>query len=173
MTSKKPTTQQPATDTELIAGELVNTGTKAPANFDELRALVLGSDDTPITDTDEIERRLFERMINAASLDELLTPATVTKSEDVLDRPMTLHAVHFNESDFADGTGLYAIMDVTLDGKREAVACGARTVCHQLLVMLKNEWLPARVQLWKSDKPTKSGYYPMELRAAAPEEEPF
>lgn len=140
--------------------------------FDALLASINRTAEAATQDPEALQEELFQRMLSAASLDDLLAPSTLVKAKAVIGRTFIAHGVKFNESDIAGGPGVYAVIDAEFDDGRVSVGCGARTVMHQLLIMAHRGWLPASVKIVESKRPTPDGYFPMSL-AAAPVEEPW
>lgn len=160
-------------DTPGMSVEPVAENRLATMDFIDLKSLLTKAKDDATVDPAEIEARIFEQMLRATSLDELLTPQTVLSWRDMLDTPVLVKSVRFNESDFKDGLGLYAIMDAEVDGQSVIMSCGARTPMVQLLIAQHQGWLPARLMLQKSLRATSEGYYPLNMLPAPAEEQSF
>lgn len=145
----------------------------AELSFVDLKSLLEKAKDDAVTNPAEIEERIFQQMLQANSLEELLTPQQVISWRDILDEPVTVKSVRFNESDFGDGDGIYAVIDGEIGGKPVVLSCGARTPMIQLLIAQHQGWLPARLILTQSLRKTAAGYYPLNMLPAPAQEDPF
>lgn len=133
--------------------------------------------DTP----EEIQNRIFWRILSAESLEEMLAPQGTISAEDLLGVPVRFNDVHFNESTYGEGKEFYAIADGIVDGKGVVISCGARTVMMMLFKAKTEGWLPFTATFERSPTPTAAGFYPIWLapvpaQAVKPEpekEEPF
>lgn len=118
-----------------------------------------------LEDPEQVSRTIAERILSAGSVEEVLTPGEARHARELLDTPVTVHAVHFNQSDFEDGIGFYAVVDVTdtESGDTFAVTCGGRNVMAQLYQLARLNALPCDVRFTQARKPTRAGYWPLWL----------
>lgn len=115
---------------------------------------------------------LAARLMTAESPEDLLNineDGEVTHAEDVLGKPFMLHGVKFNPSTVEGGNTdfpLYAIMDVSWNGEKDVMSCGGLNVCVAAFTLASKGWLPRMVKITKRSKPTRGGFYPLNLVAA-------
>lgn len=168
-----------AKDKEVVSGEIVPAPAASPATVDarltveELKGMLLKAQDEVSVSPEDVEREIFERMLNAESVEELFGSTSVLKWGDNLNVPVLVESVKFNGSDFKDGLGLYAVVTGKMAGKTVNLSLGARTPLVQLLIARERGWLPYRVMLEKAARPTEAGYFPLNLIPATAEDEPF
>jgi len=174
-TQESETMESPSTDVAIPVQSkaLAVDGHGAIVTIDDLRRMINEAEEESAESAELIEAQIFEKMLSAKNLDELLGPNEVTKWNTLLDQSVTVTGVRFNRSDFGDGPAIYAIAEARIGGKQALLSCGARTVMAQLLIMRDREMLPALVKLQESPRPTKNGYKPLNLAVGDPEEEPF
>lgn len=71
---------------------------------------------------------------------------------------------NLNPSDFTDGLGAYAVLDVILqDGTRAVVTSGSTNVVAQLVNIHASKFFPVWVRFKKSNKPTAKGFWVWKL----------
>ena len=157
-------------------GELVSADN---LNHDTVLAVLTSGDRTKFvftaSDPAETAKRIAERDLNAATLDELLGGGSDTISgRDYLNKPFQLNGVEWQPSDIAgEGLPFYAVLHVvTLDGEPKVITTGAISVVRKVAVMAQNQWLPAWVKMTKGAK-TEAGYEPLDLVKAPQNEIPF
>lgn len=70
-------------------------------------------------------------------------------------------------SSFEEGVSCFAIIDATNLAEREHVtlSCGARAVQAAILAHMLNGWLPMRAVFTRRRKPTRRGFYPVNLES--------
>lgn len=144
----------------------------AVLTFEDLKEMLTAARDEATIDPEAVEKRIFEQMLQATSVEDLLVPQQVTSWKDILDTPVLVRDVSFLKSDYGEGDQLYAIVQGDVAGKATTISCGARTPMVQLLIMRHQKWFPTLLQLTKSPRPTAAGYHPLNLLPATVEE-PF
>jgi hypothetical protein len=121
-------------------------------------------------DTADLNRIIIEQMTirfaNAESADEILDPFGTVKGQDILDRPLWITACTFLESDLAEGFPWYASLVHTYEdtGRSQVITVGGEKLVMQAAAMTRKDGWPQRLTIHKADRPTKAGYYPLELR---------
>jgi len=94
--------------------------------------------------------------------------------QDIIGKPFTIVKATLRESDYEAGLPAFVVLNVTFDdGTNGVVTTGASTVVAQCIRMHQLDAFPQRVNSYKSTKPTKAGYFPVQLVAADPIPEPF
>ena len=174
-TQEPETAEATSTDIDVAPQSRVVTtdGHGAIVTIDDLRRMINEAEEESAESAELIEAQIFEKMLQAKNLEELLGPNEVTKWNTLIDESVYVTGVRFNRSDFGEGPAIYAIAEARVDGKQALLSCGARTVMAQLLIMRDREMLPALVKLQESPRPTKSGYKPLNLAVGDAPEEPF
>jgi hypothetical protein len=106
------------------------------------------------------------RILDAESLDALMADDEPLDAEDILGVPMQLWGTKVNESDFVDGMPFYCVIEAKrLDtGEDVIVTCGAWKVAAKLLKADRMKWFPFVVTFEKAAKPTRQGYYPLDIK---------
>jgi hypothetical protein len=120
-------------------------------------------------DAKETAQRIALRDLNATSLDELLGGSSdVISGRDYVNKPFTLTAVEWQQSDIVGGEGLpfYAVCHIaTIDGEAKVLTTGAASIVRKVAKMAAEGWLPAKVKIVKAAK-TEAGYEPLDLALA-------
>jgi hypothetical protein len=122
-----------------------------------------------VADAKETSQRIALRDLNATSLDELLGGSSdVISGRDYVNKPFTLTAVEWQQSDIVGGEGLpfYAVCHIaTIDGEAKVLTTGAASIVRKVAKMAAEGWLPAKVKIVKAAK-TEAGYEPLDLAGA-------
>jgi hypothetical protein len=174
-----PRPQSRANETTVIGGDDDRTVSKelAMANevmgLDEMLRVIRGIDEYTVVSDDEIQADIIERMLRAKTWEELTTPQEVTHAEEVLGKKLTFHSARLMSSDIGEGPGVYMIIDAHDGENKLLLSCGSSNVMTILAIAMHREWLPADGVIVRSDKTTKSGYKPMNLLWAPPDDEQF
>lgn len=121
------------------------------------------------SDPEAIAVAMVERVMAAENLDDILGNAgDVTHAEDLIDQDLMITGLQsFNESDFADGPGVYAVViGHTFKNPDEqlTITCGSATVCAQLYRLNELRLWPVACRFERAKKATKAGYFPLQLR---------
>ena len=118
-----------------------------------------------IEDPEEVSRAITNRILSASTVEEILAPAEARHARELLDTPVIVTGLHFNQSDFEEGVGFYAAVDVedAESGDRFTVTCGGRNVMAQLYALAKINAFPCKVKFTQARKPTRNGYWPLWL----------
>lgn len=156
---QEPSEAVPGGQVEVIAGKPV-----LPTS-DAFETMLAATHSQALEDPDAAARAITERILNATTIEEILGQPEVRHARDLLDVPVLVNAVHFNQSDFEEGPGFYAIVDVEDPdtGDTFAVSCGGRNVMAQLYALAKIDAFPAKVKITQARKPTRQGYWPLWL----------
>lgn len=121
--------------------------------------------DDAVADPQAVSLDIVERILKAKNVREALTPPQTVAARDVLERPLVITGVHWNESDFTEGFSAYAVLEAT-DPKTEeelVVTCGGRNVMAQLYMISQFEGFPVRARFGESGRQTARGYRPLWL----------
>lgn len=123
----------------------------------------------------DVARQIADRILSAETVDDVFAFAEAgTKSgEDIIGRPILITELEWMRSGFTDGFGFYALITV-IDGKgnTEQVSIGAGNACAQLFrlsrmddkVTGKPALFVTPMTLFKRERATASGYYPLWFR---------
>lgn len=137
------------------------------------QAIATGTVPELVSDPLEIQRAIFARLANAATVDEILEQGSGLDSwaNDLEGIAVEVHGVRFNVSTYEQGAPVYAVVDLAVlegerAGERLLVSCGGVNVMGQLVGMLKLGAFPAQVRIAHAEKPTRQGYRPLWLQAA-------
>lgn len=132
------------------------------ARYREVAASMLAKD------SDDPQLDIIAQIMEAGTLDELLGNG-VTQLADMLNVPFTIKSAELRKSDFAEGLGVYAVLQAKLDGPDGAnlvITTGAETICAQVVKATAEGWMPLRCVAVEAKKPTAKGYYPQRLQSA-------
>ena len=115
-----------------------------------------------------ILEQLSEKLLNAGSVDEILMPFEPSGSERYLNQPIQINGAGFLESDYTEGFPYYASLQITVvaTGEDAVITIGGEKVMYQVAAFDMKEAWPIVCRISKRTKPTKSGFYPLELLPA-------
>lgn len=111
-------------------------------------------------------------VLDAKTVDEILGEDRdgATGLSEIIGTPFTINRIELRASDHDAGLDGYAVMFSTFDdGTTTVITCGAQKVVAQCIALHTGGYLPKRVSSRKTSKPTKGGFYPVEL-VKAPEQ---
>ncbi len=159
--------------------------TKPDANTDPGAGLAVPSDSAiaelddyarslPVDDPELIRERIIRNIMTATTVEQIANAGTVTKAEDLLNMPMSVLDLRVSDSTIAEGPEIFLHVDaqVLATGEPVTFATSASDVMVKLLMFHKRQFLPVDVVLYRSDRPTKAGFFPVFLRLARPDEKP-
>lgn len=112
-----------------------------------------------------IIEQMAARFAEAETADEILDPFGTVKGQDTLNRPLWVTACTFLDSDMAEGFPWYASLVVTdqASGRSRVVTVGGEKLVMTAAALSRAEMWPQMCMIKKSDKPTKAGFYPLDL----------
>jgi hypothetical protein len=119
------------------------------------------------SDADAASDEIVGRTLQAASVEDVLDTGELTDAESVLGVNLEIWGVKFNESDFQEGSPVYAIIDAFREDtqQRDLIGCGGQRLVAQLVRFHQlNQW-PVKCCMVKTRRPTKAGYFPLMLRS--------
>ncbi len=156
-------TQTPGTDVAIFrSGDL--------ATIDELERVLVDNVVLEPTEADaEAMSAEIVRQLLAAQTDEELQQFGdgATGWRELLNVPIELDGFSARPSDFEEGASIFMVVTGTrLDtGERVVLTTGSRNIMAQLVNLAKRSALSGSVwEAVKSERPTKSGFYPLWLR---------
>lgn len=124
-------------------------------------------EDTP---TDEVAtyRDIVQQILSARSVFDVLMPPDVLSARDCWGKDFALLDVRFNESEYDQGSPIYASMDVVWkEGeKRDVINCGHQRMVAQLLVLHRAGVFPLLCRIERSNKVNRFGSYMYWLKFA-------
>ncbi|MGH9013165.1 MAG: hypothetical protein ACRDZ1_04410 [Acidimicrobiia bacterium] len=148
-------------------------GGKQLARVEEMeRALAEVTRGPEVEDPERVSAEIMERILRAETPAEVLGGQAVVSARDLVGIPHTITGVHFLQSDYDGGPGVYAIVDAevpnpsTGEVQRLAYSSGSRQVLAQAFRLSELGAFPVSVRLVESVKPTAQGFVPMWLQAA-------
>ena len=159
---------------DVIGGEIVAAAERAAALVTErgygpnTTRLIMYIAERSVDESDlnvVITEQLAERLLNAASPDDILMPFDPIKGQDRLGQPLIIEDVTFIESDF-EGFPWYASMRCKDPGRGESyvLTVGGEKVVMQVAGAVFSGQLPLYCKISKSEKATKAGFFPLDLR---------
>lgn len=153
----------------VASGEIVLSGTTFPTATQVANALATGTKFFVDSETGG-GSELAARVANAETAADVFGESELTNMTDVLGTTFKMDVVGIRGSEF-EGLGFFLIVEcVDGNGEVKTVAVGATDPITKLLKLKELGALPRSLAFEKSTKPTKSGYYPVNLvdRAAGP-----
>lgn len=134
----------------------------------EIIAALRGEAKLAIRDPAEAATAIVDRILGAETIEEVFAVAGTLAADDMLETPFRMSKVEFAESDYEEGSPVYAIITGTTeeDGTEFVLTCGGRNVVAQLASAARFGEVPFALQLERNKKPTKAGFYPLWLKQA-------
>jgi hypothetical protein len=99
----------------------------------------------PLAQEDEdVQEQIALRIMQAETVDDLLTPSTAEGLRDWVDKPIVIHDARLRKSNLPDGVGAYLVLDIedAKDGKHYVATTGAINVMAQIIKAHNQGWLP-------------------------------
>lgn len=121
---------------------------------------------------EEIARQMVSAVFSETTAAGILGAASAVHVRDVLNRPFVIESVEWRVSAFKDEEQtvlpIYAVIHaINADGIRQTLTTGALMPCAMLYRMAQADVLSdVRVMFVKRDRPTKKGYFPINMVAA-------
>lgn len=121
--------------------------------------------------SDDVALEIVNDILTAETADAILGDADVMHAEEIIDVPVTVHAVKWQRSGVGAGLPFYALMTISHVGKDDTklCSCSATNVMAQLWQLQRIGLLPVDVRLVTSKRPTADGFYPMRLVNVSPD----
>lgn len=140
---------------------------KEPSAQEIIQAIV-GGESLPESTAEQSQAGIVARILAADSPEAALDMGEPVKAEELEQVVLEVSGVRWMRSTFEEGPGVYAVIDAVREDTTEAIkaTCGSVNVMTQLLKLQTMQAFPQRVKIVKSQKPTKSGYYPYWLQPA-------
>ncbi len=120
---------------------------------------------------EDITYNILAQYLAAESIDELLDAGTTVEASEILGAPITVKAVHWNQSKVKGAAPVYAVITAVRDGQPVTITCGSQNVMTQLFKADAMGWLPHDFVLDELPHETAQGFRPMFLRAVFPDDE--
>lgn len=107
-------------------------------------------------------------VMNADNVVDILAESTLLDAEDILGVPLQIWGYKVNESEFQQGMPGYMVINaIRIDTKADATfTTGAYKVQAQMLRLGQLQKFPVNAKVVKAAKPTKGGFYPLQLVVA-------
>lgn len=105
-------------------------------------------------------------ILTAESFEAMFESSGAEDVDEWLNKPFNLNNVTFAESDKGnDGLPVYAVLHVTdaNDQTEHVITCGAWQVVFVSYKCVQNGWLPKMMTFRRSPRPTRQGYYPINM----------
>jgi hypothetical protein len=157
------TEPEPGGPVEVIHGDPV--GLATTDETDSMVALINDAKSRAVEDPEAVAKAITNRILEAESVEDVLSPQECRHARELLDVPLRFFDLHFNQSDFEEGAGFYAIANCedVESGDRFAVACGGRNVMAQLLRLHQIGAFPIDLKFEQARRPTRQGFWPLWL----------
>ena len=147
----------PESDDDAVPGELVP--------FDAIEEMLFNPNAVIEDDPIKAAREVVQSILDAETVDDVLSETQVTHARDMLDVPFVALAFRLHRSDFGgDGPGVFAVIDgATKDGDKLTITCGARNVIAQLYRIAELNGFPRPVMLVERGRGKEGRNPPMRL----------
>lgn len=111
-------------------------------------------------------RAIVNQILNAETIEEVLTPIEAHSAKEVIDRNLTLHDFHINRSEFDVGAPYYMSLDCVDEdtGEKMVVNTGHQAMMAQLIKLRQDNNFPYHVRIYRAGKPNRFGNEPLRLR---------
>ena len=108
---------------------------------------------------------MVARILSAESPEQLSSSWQSDNTRAYVDRQLQILSVKRAASDFADGWGIFLVVEAVndADGEHVTFTTGSQAIVLQLVMAHAKGWLPLDVVVRQSKRPTKDGYYPLHL----------
>ncbi len=156
--------EAPNTDLVPVGGALE----PIPEKYARLQAMMKEAGDRAAMSPEDIQRSILEKILGAATIDEVFAVQEARHARDLLGVPLEVTEFRFNESDFTEGSKYYVVLDCydVETGDKMAVTCGGATVVAQLYQLQHLGAFPIKVKFTQPLRPTKQGFFPLSLEPA-------
>lgn len=126
-------------------------------------------------DSDQAVTDIVNRILNAATVDDVIAQTQSDKLETLYGTVITIHGFRIMPSDLDEGIGAYAVIDYTPDGKSEhrITTTSAYGVLAQLFRTWQLSGFPLRCAVLEIDTGKKGRNNPVYLGPAEQGEEAF
>lgn len=116
-------------------------------------------------DTDSTTVEILARILSSESADQVLAPLVPVAASAMVGFPIIVDAVRWMKSDFAEGAGMYALIDAVdqSTGEKRLITCGGMNVLAQLFALERLQAFPVHVKITRAAKATANGYFPLWL----------
>lgn len=118
-----------------------------------------------VENPDEVRAGILQRIATAGSFAEAFKRTGLVNAEDVLNVPLEVRGVRWNESTFVEGLGVYAVLDAVRrdTGQVLSIGCGGENVAFKMRKAQVEGWFPCTVQLVRGERPTSNGFYVLDV----------
>lgn len=121
----------------------------------------------PDATREQIHRSIIQEIMEATSLEDVLTLVEGAKLEAFEGRVIEIQKINLNDSDYEQGPKVYfSIKGIDVEtGEKFLINTGEQAVMAQLIKIDQLASFPFRVRPLKSSRPNNFGRYPMRLTA--------
>lgn len=166
-----PAVRTETTDVALAYGsleELIAAYQEPEPDPRQVALWLLGAEEKEDDDAEESQLSIMLRILGAEGVDQILASQEVMGADELLREVLILNGVKWKKSTKGDGKGVYALMMAHRETTDTdvVISCGGKNVCAQLLRLNAGGYLPHKVMVTKSAKPTAAGFYPLWLEPA-------
>lgn len=120
------------------------------------------------------ERDIVAAILAAETSEQAMAVTSMRSAEDLIGREpgghsqlLRIHGATPLKSSFAEGAPVFCVIDCesVAEGDRFTLSCGGRAVQAVILAHVHRGWLPFTCILTRRLKPTRAGFYPLNLEA--------
>lgn len=126
------------------------------------------------TDTEDGALSLLRGIFAAQSSEQVFDAMNMQGAKDLIgEEPgastpvLEFHSAFPLTSTFEEGPSCFGVFSTTqlADGKPVSFSCGARAVQGAMIMHMINGWMPFKARLVRRRKPTRKGFYPLNLES--------
>lgn len=158
----------PADADKAVKGEVIEGGHNVLSRIGEMQHEIARMVEAiPETTNDEGEANIIAAILAADDLGSLDAAWEARGLDAYLDRKITVTSLRKGTSDFADGLGVYLLIDaVDEQGKKVVLTTGSASCVVQLVKAHSLGVLPATFIPRQAKKQSSNGYFPLHLEVA-------
>lgn len=167
----KPQDEATETAVELLGGTVVKP--EEGGNYDTGLADYLRSEGKDFEmSKEDAYREMVQEVLNASSIEEVLTPVDAVSAKEIVDQPMWLTGFDLRRSEFEVGSPYYGSMNMTdpeTDEKLKVTIGWQRAIAQLIRLDQFNEY-PYLVKITRARKANRFGSFPLRIEQVRQEE---
>jgi hypothetical protein len=135
---------------------------------------LLTSDTLEEEDTEEASLSILRAILTAETSEAVFAAMDLKSAEDLCgtepggsSNVLEISGAHPMASTFDEGPGSFAVFTARdlAEGADITFSCGARAVQAAVMTHMYQGWMPVKARLVRRSKPTRKGFYPLNLEA--------
>lgn len=121
-------------------------------------------------DAEATYRAIIEQILTAPDLETVLTISEAVRLTEIVDRPMRIHGINFNDSDFEQGAAIYVSIRAEMldDGERIIANTSWQAAMAQLIWIQQRNMFPVDVIARNAKRQNRYGNFPIRFEQVKP-----